>query len=158
MAAMIESMDDSVGRVMKKLEDLGVAEDTVVIFTSDNGGMGLSFPSRPLEAPTSNLPLRAGKGHLYEGGIRVPVIIKWPGVVKAGSLSGQPVISTDFYPTMLDMAALPLKLEQHVDGRSLLPALKGTGPLKRDALFWHYPHYDRLGDRPPALCGSGTTS
>ena len=155
MAAMIESMDDSVGRVMKKLQDLGVAEDTVVIFTSDNGGMGLSFPSRPLEAPTSNLPLRAGKGHLYEGGIRVPLIIKWPGVIQAGSLSSQPVISTDFYPTMLDIAALPLKPEQHVDGRSLLPVLKGTDPLKRDALFWHYPHYDRLGDRPASAVRFG---
>ena len=155
MAAMIESMDDSVGRVMNKLQDLGVAEDTVVIFTSDNGGMGLSFPSRPLEAPTSNLPLRAGKGHLYEGGIRVPLIIKWPAVVKVGSLSSQPVISTDFYPTMLDIAALPLKPEQHVDGRSLLPVLKGTDLLKRDALFWHYPHYDRLGDRPASAVRFG---
>ncbi len=143
-SGMVQSVDESVGRVMAKLEELGVADNTVVIFMSDNGG--LSTVSR--EGPTSNLPLRAGKGWLYEGGIREPMIIKWPGVVKAGSVCGEPVTSTDFYPTMLEMAGVPLMPRQHIDGVSLMPLLKGAGSLKRKAIYWHYPHYHGSGNRP----------
>jgi len=150
-AGMVQSVDESVGRVMEKLEELGVAENTVVIFMSDNGGLS----TVPREAPTSNLPLRAGKGWLYEGGIREPMIIKWPGVVKKGSLCSEPVTSTDFYPTMLEMAGLPLKPKQHTDGVSLVPLLTGKGKLKRKAIYWHYPHYHGSGNRPSGAVRAG---
>ena len=150
-AGMVQSVDESVGRVMEKLEELGVAENTVVIFMLDNGGLS----TVPREAPTSNLPLRAGKGWLYEGGIREPMIIKWPGVVKKGSLCSEPVTSTDFYPTMLEMAGLPLKPKQHTDGVSLVPLLTGKGKLKRKAIYWHYPHYHGSGNRPSGAVRAG---
>jgi len=150
-SGMVQSVDESVGRVMAKLEELGVADNTVVIFMSDNGG--LSTVAR--EGPTSNLPLRAGKGWLYEGGIREPMIIKWPGVVKAGSVCGEPVTSTDFYPTMLEMASLPLRPKQHVDGVSLVPLLTDAGSLKRKAIYWHYPHYHGSGNRPSGAVRAG---
>jgi arylsulfatase A-like enzyme len=143
-AGMVQSVDESVGRVTAKLEELGVADNTVVIFMSDNGGLS----TVPREAPTSNLPLRAGKGWLYEGGIREPMIIKWPGVVKKGSVCSEPVTSTDFYPTMLEMADLRLRRRQHVDGVSLVPLLKGEDRLSRKAIYWHYPHYHGSGNRP----------
>jgi arylsulfatase A-like enzyme len=142
-SAMMESLDDSVGRVMNKLEELGIADNTIAIFMSDNGGLSTSEGS-----PTCNLPLRAGKGWLYEGGIREPMIIRWPGVAQAGSTCDEPVISTDFYPTMLEMAGLPPKPQQHMDGASMVPLLKGTGRLRRPALFWHYPHYSNQGGKP----------
>ena len=122
-----------------------------MIFMSDNGG--LSTVAR--EGPTSNLPLRAGKGWLYEGGIREPMIIKWPGVVKPGSLCSEPVTSTDFYPTMLEMARLPLMPKQHVDGVSLVPLLTDAGSLNRKAVFWHYPHYHGSGNRPSGAVRAG---
>jgi len=150
-AGMVQSVDESVGRVMHKLQKLGVADNTVVIFMSDNGGLS----TVPREAPTCNLPLRAGKGWLYEGGIREPMIIKWPSVVKPGGVCSEPVTSTDFYPTMLQMAGLPLKPEQHVDGVSLLPLLKGKGKLKREAIYWHYPHYHGSGNRPSGAVRAG---
>ena len=142
-AAMVEAMDEQIGRVLDKLEQLGVADTTAVILMSDNGGLSTSEGS-----PTSNLPLRGGKGWLYEGGIREPVIIRWPGVTKPGSESDVPVISTDFYPTILDMAGLPLKKQQHLDGVSLVPLLKGATSIDRDALYWHYPHYSNQGGFP----------
>jgi len=150
-AGMVQSTDESVGRVMKKLEELGVAENTVVIFMSDNGGLS----TVPREAPTSNLPLRAGKGWLYEGGIREPMIIKWPGVVKPGSVCSEPVTSTDFYPTMLEMAGLPLMPEQHIDGISMMPLLKDEGKLERTAIYWHYPHFHGSGNRPSGAVRAG---
>ena len=113
-AAMIESVDQSVGRVMKKLDELGIADRTVVFFTSDNGGHGRI---------TSAHPLRGNKGNFYEGGIRVPLIVKWPGTVKPGAECHVPVISTDFYPTILAMAGVPLRPRQHVDGENMLPLL-----------------------------------
>ena len=142
-AAMIESVDQSVGRVMKKLDDLGLADNTVVFFMSDNGGLATAEGQ-----PTCNLPLRGGKGWLYEGGIREPMMVRWPGVVKAGSICEEPVISTDFYPTMLEMAGLPPKPQQHVDGASLVPLLKGAGRPRRTAIYWHYPHYSNQGGKP----------
>ncbi|MEO2030961.1 MAG: sulfatase [Planctomycetaceae bacterium] len=132
-AAMVESVDDSVGRVLKTLRQLKLDDRTLVIFTSDNGGFAKA---------TDNSPLRANKGSNYEGGIRVPVIIKWPGKTKPGSVSHVPVISTDFYPTILAAAGLKLRPHQHVDGRNLVPVLTG-GSLDRDAIYWHYPHYNQ---------------
>lgn len=142
-AAMVEAMDEQVGRVLDKLEQLGLADHTVVFLMSDNGGLSTAEGS-----PTSNLPLRGGKGWLYEGGIREPFLIRWPGVTKPGSNCDVPVISTDFYPTILDMAGLPLKRQQHLDGMSLVPLLKGTTKIDRDAIYWHYPHYSNQGGFP----------
>lgn len=150
-AGMVQSVDESVGRVMNKVESLGLAENTIVIFMSDNGGLS----TVPREGPTCNLPLRAGKGWLYEGGIREPMLIKWPGAVKPSSLCHEPVTSTDFYPTMLEMAGLPLRPKQHLDGVSLMPLLKETGSLKRRALYWHYPHYHGSGSRPSGAVRAG---
>jgi arylsulfatase A len=133
-AAMVESVDDSVGRVMTTLRELKLDERTLVIFTSDNGGFAKA---------TDNSPLRANKGSNYEGGIRVPVIIKWPGQTTPGSVSNEPVISTDFYPTILAATGHPLRPHQHVDGRNLVPVLTGSGDLDRDAIYWHYPHYNQ---------------
>jgi len=142
-AAMVESMDRAVGRVLDRLEALGIDDNTVVLFMSDNGGLSTSEGS-----PTSNLPLRGGKGWLYEGGIREPYMIKWPGVTRPGSTCNEPVISTDFYPTILDIAAVEPKPRQHRDGKSLVPLLKGQSSLDRDALYWHYPHYSNQGGIP----------
>ena len=150
-AGMVQSVDESVGRLMNKLAELGVAGNTAVIFMSDNGG--LSTVAR--EGPTCNLPLRAGKGWLYEGGIREPMIIKWPGVVRPGSVCSEPVTSTDFYPTMLQMAGLPPMPKQHVDGVSMVPLLMGTGNLKRKAIYWHYPHYHGSGNKPSGAIRAG---
>jgi len=133
-AAMIESVDESVGRVLQTLRELKLDERTLIIFTSDNGGFARA---------TSNAPLRANKGANYEGGIRVPVIIKWPGRTRPGSVSREPVISTDFYPTILAATGQAARPHQHLDGKSLVPILTGGKTLDRDALFWHYPHYNR---------------
>jgi arylsulfatase A-like enzyme len=142
-AAMIETMDRSVGRVLDALDRLGLADNTIVFFMSDNGGL-----STAEGAPTSNLPLRAGKGWLYEGGIREPMIVRWPGVAQPGSTSSTPVISTDFYPTILEMAGLPLRSARHVDGESMVPLLRQTGPAVQRAIYWHYPHYGNQGGSP----------
>ena len=144
-AAMVQSMDESVGEIMQTLRELGLEEDTIVIFTSDNGGLS----TKPGEVrPTSNEPLRAGKGWLYEGGIRVPLVIKWPGMTKQGSACYDAVISCDFYPTLLQMTGLEPMPLQHLDGTSLVPLLRGKETLKRDALYWHFPHYHGSGARP----------
>jgi len=142
-AAMVEAMDEQIGRLLDKLEELGIADHTAVILMSDNGGLSTSEGS-----PTSNLPLRGGKGWVYEGGIREPMIIRRPGVTKAGSTCEVPVISTDFYPTILKLAGLSLKPRQHLDGVSLVPLLEGGDRLDRKALFWHYPHNSNQGGFP----------
>ncbi len=131
-AAMIESVDQSMGEVVKKLKELKLDDNTIIIFYSDNGGLLKS---------TTNYPFRGGKGNFYEGGIRVPLIVKWPGVTKAGSESGCPVISNDFFPTMLEMAGMDLMPQQHLDGMSIVPLLEGASSIDRDALYWHFPHY-----------------
>lgn len=142
-AAMVEALDQAVGQVLATLRETGRSDETIVVFTSDNGGLSTSEGHN-----TSNRPLRGGKGWLYEGGIREPYVIHWPGVTTAGRTTDQPVTSTDFYPTLLDAAGLPLRPNQHVDGTSLVPVLRdGTG-LRRDALFWHYPHYSNQGGFP----------
>ncbi|MEO2013984.1 MAG: sulfatase [Fuerstiella sp.] len=133
-AAMVESVDDSVGRVLRTLRELKLDQRTLVIFTSDNGGFAKA---------TDNSPLRANKGSNYEGGVRVPVIIKWPGQTKPGSVSHEPIISTDFYPTILAVTGQGQRPFQHVDGKSLVPILTGDRSLDRDALYWHYPHYNQ---------------
>jgi len=141
-AAMVQSMDESVGRVMDKLDELGIADRTVVIFMSDNGGLAWV---------TSNTPLRAGKGTMYEGGIREPMIVRWPGVVKPGTVCDVPVTSVDFYPTILEIAGVKPDPKQLLDGKSIVPLLKQTGRLDRDAIYWHYPHYHPGGATP---CGA----
>jgi arylsulfatase A-like enzyme len=138
-AALLESVDDSVGRLLEKLDALKLSENTIVVFTSDNGG---------LLGPTSNTPLRAGKGSAYEGGVRVPLIIRWPGVTQPGSVSNVPVTGADFFPTFLAANRLEVPREHAVDGENLLPVLGGAGALKRDTLFWHYPHYHPGGATP----------
>jgi arylsulfatase A len=149
-AAMIESLDDSVGRVMKKLDDLGLSGRTLVIFNSDNGGLcTIEGPNTP---PTINAPLREGKGYLYEGGIRVPLIVRWPGVTKPGSVSAEPVCSIDFMPTIL--AACGVGPTAKLDGIDISPALKGE-PLPSRSLFWHYPHYSNQGGHPASAIRAG---
>ncbi len=149
-AAMIESLDESVGRVLKKLDDLKLTERTLILFTSDNGG--LCVTEGPNTPATINAPLREGKGYLYEGGLRVPLLVKWPGVTKPGGAIAAPVSSIDIFPTVLD--ACGVKSEAKVDGVSLVSLLKG-GVLKRDTLFWHYPHYSNQGGRPGGAVRAG---
>ncbi len=148
-AGMVEAMDTACGRVLDALRESGHENDTIVFFMSDNGGLATTR-----NKPTSNLPLRAGKGWLYEGGIREPMMVKWPGVVKAGSVCDVPVTSTDFYPTMLEMAGLKSRPEQHKDGISWLPLLKGK-KMDRGPLFWHYPHYGNQGGSPGSAIRRG---
>ncbi|MEI6946805.1 sulfatase [Paraflavisolibacter sp. H34] len=131
-AAMLESADEGVGRVLEALEALKIADNTVVVFYSDNGGYGPA---------SGQYPLRGAKGMLYEGGVRVPLIVKWPGKTKAGSIEATPVIGVDFYPTLLDIAGVRRPLNAQVDGKSFLPLLLHNGTLQRDALYWHFPAY-----------------
>lgn len=142
-ASMVYALDQNVGRLIDSLESLSLMDQTMIIFTSDNGGLStLANPNRV--APTSVKPLRAGKGWCYEGGIRVPLIIKLPGAA-SGKTIDEPVISTDFYPTALEYAGLAAMPEQHQDGLSLIPLLQGAAKPAREALFWHYPHYHGSG-------------
>ena len=153
-AAMVESIDQSVGRVVKTLERLRIDDRTVVLFMSDNGG--LSVREGKNTPATTNAPLRCGKGYLYEGGIREPWIVKWPGVVKPGSTCDVPVISVDFFPTLLEIAAVKgVKTNGPIDGESIVPLLKQTGGLKRDAIYWHYPHFSNQGGRPGGAIRQG---
>ena len=153
LASMIRAVDDSVGRILQQLEERNLADDTVVIFFSDNGGL-CTLQNRP--GPTCNLPLRSGKGWLYEGGIREPTIIRVPGVTKPGSHCDATVVSMDFFPTILDLANLPLQPELHIDGTSLLPLLQDSS-LKQPArtLYWHYPHYHGSAWKPGAAIRDG---
>jgi arylsulfatase A-like enzyme len=148
--AMVEAMDLAVGKVLDALDRLNLTRDTIVFFMSDNGGLSTSEGH-----PTSNLPLRAGKGWLYEGGIRVPMIVRWLGVTRAGSVCSEPMTSTDFYPTMLEMAGLPLRPQQHVDGRSMVPWLRRRARTDGRALYWHYPHYGNQGGSPGGAIREG---
>jgi arylsulfatase A len=140
-AAMVQSMDEAVGRVVGAIDRLGLAEETVIIFTSDNGGLELS-------GVTENAPLRAGKGSAYEGGVRVPLIVRWPGVVPKATICDEPVISNDLFPTILELAGVAGRGDA-TDGRSLVTLLRDPdATLDRDALFWHYPHYHPGGATP----------
>ena len=149
-AAMVESMDESVGRVVKKLSDLALDKKTLLIFTSDNGG--LSVREGANTPATTNAPLREGKGFLYEGGIRAPLIVAGHGVEKPGRVSDVPVSSLDFFPTILELCGF--SCESKPDGVSIVPVLKG-GSLNRDALYWHYPHYANQGGRPGGVVRAG---
>ena len=139
-AAMVEHVDRGVGRILKKLDDLKLTDNTVVIFFSDNGGLRQHYRKiGPIV--TTNAPLRDEKGTLYEGGIREPLIVRWPGAVKTGSTCSAPVTSVDFYPTMLEIAGAKPKAKHVLDGQSIVPLLKQSGTFKRDAIYWHYPMY-----------------
>ncbi|HIL81768.1 MAG TPA: hypothetical protein EYG54_10985, partial [Myxococcales bacterium] len=129
-AGMVESLDENVGRLFDWLEEKGLRNDTIIVFTSDNGGMVRA---------TENRPLRSYKGDLYEGGIRVPCIIDWPGVMKPGSVSDTPIHGVDFYATLLAMTGLPPQLENHEDSVNLVPLLKGNTDFDRGPMIWHYP-------------------
>ena len=156
-AGMLEATDQSLGRIRAKLKELGLEENTIIIFTSDNGGMsasnqyrGINHPRQTLDSQfaSSNLPLRGAKGWNYEGGIRVPLIVHWPNNIRANSRSHAVVTGTDFYPTLLEMLKLPALPDQHVDGRSFVPALKEED-YDRGPIYWHFPHYSNHGYQSP---------
>ena len=142
-AAMVENLDWNIGRVLQALAEIGQAENTLVIFTSDNGGLATAEGS-----PTCNLPLHEGKGWMYEGGTREPYLVRWPGRVRPGTVCASPITSPDLYPTVLEAAGLPLRPQQHADGVSFLPLLDGDKDFDRGPLFWHYPHYGNQGGTP----------
>lgn len=148
-AALIEGMDKSLGDIMDYLDQHQLTQNTVILFMSDNGGLSLS-PPRAKPAHTQNLPLKAGKGSVYEGGIREPMIVSWPGVVKAGSVTAQPVIIEDFFPTLLEMAGVKKpRILQRTDGKSFVPVLKdAAGKDTTRVLVWHYPHRWTPGEGP----------
>ncbi len=135
---MIETMDDNVGRVLDQLEALGIAENTIIVFWSDNGGN--MYDEVDGTTPTNNAPLKSGKGNIHEGGIRVPAIVHWPGVTEAGSTSDQLVSTIDVYPTLLAMAELDKPATASFDGESLAGLLDNQ-PFARDTTFFHFPHY-----------------
>ncbi len=149
-AAMIESVDESVGRVLAALSVNGLEDNTLVIFTADNGGVtSREWKNRPV---TSNLPLRLGKGHLYEGGIRVPTVIRFPGVTKPGSACHDPILSVDYAPTIAELAGIPRSQLPRMDGRSIASLLKGSPSQGKRDIFWHYPHYSpQLGTPSSAI-------
>jgi arylsulfatase A-like enzyme len=148
-AGLVETMDDAVGVVLNALDELGLAENTIVIFTSDNGGVsaGDAFA-------TSNLPLRGGKGYQFEGGIRVPFFIKVPWLNQQGEENHTPVTGADFYPTLLELTGLELRPNEHQDGFSLVPFLNG-GSIEDRSLIWHYPHYGNQGGQPSSIIRLG---
>ena len=150
---MMETLDESVGRLLDHLDAKKLAENTLVIFTSDNGGLHvLEFPGTPA---TYNGPYRAGKGFLYEGGLRIPLIVRYPGVTQPGRLIDTPVISHDWLPTLLEVANV--KTPDRFDGVSILPLLKGAAaaPLQNRKFYWHFPHYTNQGGRPGGVIHSG---
>jgi arylsulfatase A-like enzyme len=162
LASMVAAVDDSVGSILKKLKQLGIEDDTVVIFFSDNGGLC----TRPLKGngkksansrvgPGCNLPLRSGKGWLYEGGIREATIVRAPGVTKPGSVCSSPVVSMDFFPTMLELAGIAAKPALHRDGSSLVNLLKSPNQKLNRSLYWHYPHYHGSGWSPGGAIRKG---
>ena len=141
-AAMIRNLDDNTGKLLEALREEGLLENTLVVFTSDNGGLATAEGS-----PTCNAPLSEGKGWMAEGGVREPLLVCWPGIVAPGSLCDAPVTSPDFYPTFLEAAQLPFRPEQHQDGVSFLPLLRSER-WERGPIFWHYPHYGNQGGTP----------
>ncbi|MGD9645195.1 MAG: sulfatase [Pirellulales bacterium] len=153
-AAMIENLDDNVGRVLAALDKLGLRENTIVVFTSDNGGLCTTAGRRP--GPTCNLPYRGGKGWNYEGGIRVSTLIAWPGHLRPATTS-VPAFTADLYPTLLELCGMPLRPAQHVDGQSLVSAMQGDPrpALRERALAWYYPHDHGSGHRPSAAIRRG---
>jgi len=150
-AAMVESLDASVGALLNELNALGIADNTIVVFTSDNGGLATSEGW-----PTSNLPLRGGKGWPYEGGVREPLIVSWPRHLPSGAVSDAMVTSPDFFPTFLELAGLPSEPDAHVDGESFAGALRQpASPAAERTIFWHYPHYSNQRGRPHGAIRQG---
>ena len=149
-AGELATLDANIGRLVDALRQQDLYDQTIVVVTGDNGGRESSTHG----PPTCNDPLRAGKCFVFEGGIRTPLLIHWPGKTRPGMISHTPVISTDFYPTLLDMAGLPARSAQHVDGLSLAPLIDGTA-LKRKTLYWHFPHYQSEGSRPASAIRAG---
>jgi len=149
-AGMVREMDETVAKVLDAVERAGQVNDTLVVFTSDNGGLATAEG-----APTSNLPFRAGKGFVYEGGIRVPLLVRWPGVVVAGSRSDVPTTTLDIAATLVDAAGCERPAGHVLDGASLRPVLDGAGTLPVRDLVWHYPHYANQGSRPAAALIAG---
>jgi arylsulfatase A-like enzyme len=150
-AGVIETIDDTVGRLMTKLERLGLADNTILIFTSDNGG--LHVPEGPHARITHNTPYRAGKGFVYEGGLRIPLLVRWPGHVPSGRISDVPVINTDWLPTLLELSGLPIP--KGLDGISQARLLTGDRSTPNRKLFWHFPHYTNQGSRPAGAMREG---
>lgn len=150
---MVAAVDDSVGQILEQLDALKLSDNTVVCFFSDNGGLCTIRKNRV--APTCNAPLRSGKGWLYEGGIRSPMIVRAPGAAKPGSTCDVPVSSTDFFPTMLDLARIDAKPDLHRDGVSLVNLLNQTDAIERKTLYWHYPHYHGSAWAPGAAIRDG---
>jgi arylsulfatase A-like enzyme len=155
MASMLKSMDESLGRVLDKLDELELSDDTIIIFFSDNGGNEYDRVGPEKWLPTNNDPLRSGKGAIYEGGVRVPMLVFWPGVVEPGSRCSEVVSSIDFYRTILEMAGAEPAPGQVIDGESLVPLLKQTGTLNREAIFCHMPH---LVSAPTGMLAQPATS
>ncbi|MEO6035135.1 MAG: sulfatase [Verrucomicrobiota bacterium] len=153
-ASMIESADTQIGRLLAKLDELKLDQKTVVIFTSDNGGLHVREWKRSVKA-TQNLPLRAGKGYLYEGGVRVPLIVRWPGVVNPATVQTNVTTSVDYFPTLLQIAGVAISTNQPVDGQSLLPLLAQNSAMRPRAIFWHYPHYPNQGGAPGGAVREG---
>ena len=149
-AAMVELMDTCVGRILDALEASGEADNTMVVFTSDNGGLSTSESS-----PTCNLPLSEGKGWMYDGGTREPYLVKLPGVTTPGSTSHATITSPDLFPTLLEAAGLDPMPEDHTDGVSMMPALRGDADFDRGSIFWHYPHYGNQGGTPSCAVRRG---
>lgn len=150
-AAMIYAMDRTIGQLMEVLHEEGIEDDTIIVFTSDNGGLATAEGS-----PTCNYPLSEGKGWMYEGAVREPLAIAWPGHISAGTVSHEVVTSPDFYPTLLEMAGMPLRGQQHVDGVSFAKILSGEEEkLDRETVYWHYPHYGNQGGTPGSSLRSG---
>lgn len=154
-ASMVEAMDENVGRLINAIDRLGLSENTILVFTSDNGGLSTLPATRGELAPTANGPLRAGKGWCYEGGIRVPLLVAGPGLAVRGAECHEPVTSMDFFSTLLEWTGHPQLPEQHVDGVSFLPLLRGERAPERPPLFWHYPHYHGSAWRPGAAVRAG---
>lgn len=152
-AANIQSMDESIGRIMETLKRLDLEKNTIIVFTSDNGGFSTTKGGNP-QLPTSNLPLRFGKGWMYEGGIKVPTIIKYPGKVKAGAKTDLVICGYDFYPTLLSLAGLPLLPDRHSDGLDIFDSDKRKQFDKRD-MFWYYPQKHVSGHTPSAAVRRG---
>ncbi len=146
LGAMIEDLDNSVGKLLRKLDELKITDRTIVIFFSDNGG---------LERAAKQTPLRSGKANLYEGGIREPLIVRWPSITKPGSVCSEPVTSVDFFPTFLEILGIVHEAKGPIDGVSLVPLLAQSGPLNRQAIYWHYPHYhsSSIGPCGAVRCG-----
>ena len=154
-AAMVASLDMSVGRILQRLEEHGLSDNTLVIFTSDNGGLTQRYGKH--DGFTENVPLRRGKGSAYEGGVRVPRIMKWPGTATPGSVCETPVMTIDDYPTILQATGVvgDAAHNENVDGKSLVPLLKDPARTFDRNLFWHYPHYHAGGDWPYSAVRSG---